>query len=43
MMEFLLTITVIALVFVAATILVVLVAGVLLRLKNVAVKREAGM
>ena len=43
MMEFLLTMTIIALVFVAATILVVLVAGVLLRLKNVAVKREAGM
>jgi hypothetical protein len=40
MMEFLMTMAVIALVFVAATILVALVAGVLLRLKNGIINRE---
>jgi len=41
MMEFMMTMAVIALVFVAATILVALISGGLLRLKNGLVKREA--
>ena len=40
MMEFLMTMAVIALVFVAATVLVALVARVLLRLKDGILKRE---
>jgi hypothetical protein len=41
MMEFLLTMAVIALVFVAATIVVALVAGGLVKLKGAALKRNA--
>lgn len=41
MMEFLMTMAVIALVFVAATFVVALLAGGLLRLKNIITHREA--
>ena len=41
MMEFLLTMAIIALVFVAATIVVALVAGGLVKLKDVSLKRNA--
>jgi hypothetical protein len=41
MMEFMLTMTVIALIFVAATILVALVAGGLMKAKNAVFNREA--
>lgn len=42
MMEFLMTMTVIALVFVAATALVAMIAGGLLRLRKGITRREAG-
>jgi len=41
MMEFLLTMAIIALVFVAATIVVAMVAGGLVKLKDVALRRNA--
>ena len=40
MMEFMLTMTVIAAIFVAATLLVALVAGGLMKLKNVGINRK---